>query len=165
MLGVMKTIICLVLLITALSVSANDLLVRYDGIGPIKFGMKLAVAESKLQEKALVGPDYSEECNYITFKGIKGVSFMVEDNLIVRADLESGIKNQLGVAVGDSLGSIKSRFPKAVIKPNEYDNESHDIWIVNPKGSGVILLTESGGEIQSIRAGIEPAVSYIEGCL
>jgi hypothetical protein len=128
--------------------------------------MKLADAESKLKEKALVQDDYAPgECNYIRFAGIQGVFFMVENNIIVRADTQSGVGNQLGVAVGDSFSSINSRFPKAVVKPNKYDDESHDIWIANKNGNGVILLSESEGKIQAIRAGIEPEVSYVEGCL
>jgi hypothetical protein len=162
----MRILFLFVVLLSSVNAFSVEPVLNYDGIGLIKFGMTLQDVESLIKEKATTQEEYSpEECVYVTFNGYKDVAFMVESNIVVRADVGESVKNSVGVKVGVSLVSIKTKFPLAEIKENFYDEASYDIYLRNPKGKGVILLSESEGKIQGVRAGIEPAVSYVEGCL
>lgn len=162
----MRIIILIGLLFFCISSRANDAVLNYDGIGVIKFGMKLQDVESLIKEKAITEGEYSPvECNYVTFNLYKDVAFMVEGNIILRADVGESIKNSLNVKIGQTLEEVKVNFPAANIKENFYDKEAHDIYLKNPKGKGAIIMYESEGKIKSVRAGVEPHVSYVEGCL
>lgn len=136
-----------------------------DAIGKVKFGSKLADVEATLKEKA-TGP-HSSECVYVQFAAFPTVHFMVENGVIMRADIKAGPPkgqpNITGINAGDDVALLKAKYPTATVTRNKYVETGHDIRIAGPANSALIF-EDDGKKITSVRGGLEPAVSYSEGC-
>ncbi|QYF94914.1 hypothetical protein KY495_06980 [Massilia sp. PAMC28688] len=132
-----------------------------ESIGPVKFGSKLSEVEKALKEKA--GGAQTEECSYVKFASLPEVLFMVEKGIVTRADLRGDVPNTTGFKVGDDPAALRSKYPGAVVTGHNYVPAGHNIK-VQGQGRAALLFEDDGERITSVRAGIEPAVSYSEGC-
>jgi hypothetical protein len=151
------------LILVGCQMSANAQVLLPSGYGDIRFGEKLIVVEARLKEKA--SPEKREfACDFVKFKKYPGLSFMVEDGIVTRADAAPEVKNVAGVAVGASMASVKKRFPHVRIDPHKYDEEGHYLVLPTPDGKAALLFEEGGGMVTDVRAGLEPSVEYVEGC-
>jgi hypothetical protein len=161
-----KTWITALLLFAALPATSSDRLVLSpEGYGAVKFGDKLAAAEKKLGQRA-EPRNRESSCNFVTFKAYPGVRFMVEDGVVTRGDAkESKIQNSIGIPMGTSLAEVQRRFPTASIERHAYDPEGHYVIFKSHEGKRAVVFGEGGGKITDVRAGLEPSVEYIEGCL
>jgi len=91
---------------------------------------------------------------------------MVEDGIISRADATSPqIHNELQIRIGTSLEEVKRRYPAVEVMPHKYDDTGHYLIFKSKDGKRAILFEEGSGKITDIRAGVEPSVEYVEGCL
>lgn len=145
---------------------ATESILSQTAYGKITFGMQLNDAEKALSEKAPATQVGEEDaCRHVKFKALPGASFMVEKRIITRADLTAEIPNALHVAVGDALADVRKAHPAVRVRPNKYDPNGHDLVFKSPDGKNAIVMEETGGKIASIRAGVEPSVEYVEGCL
>ena len=90
---------------------------------------------------------------------------MIEDGVITRADVNRAVKNSAKVVVGASLNAVKARFPSIVILPHKYDERGHYLVLATKDRKAAILFEESDGRVTEVRAGLEPSVEYVEGCL
>jgi hypothetical protein len=133
------------------------------GIGAIRFGMKLAEAELAAGKATLPEP-FDPVCSMVRFASLPKLRFMVEDGLVTRADAESGVENAVGVAVGDTLAQIRDKHPEAQVSTHKYDKNGHYVTFPSPDGRAAIILEESGGKVTKVRAGLQPAVAYVETC-
>jgi hypothetical protein len=159
---------CLTILI-ALTISINfanasEPILGLESYGTVKFGSPILDVEKTLGEK---GTRESGEvgCDYIRFKRYPKVSFMVEDGIVTRADVEKGVPNTLKIPVGTSLADVKKKYPKVIVEQHKYDEEGHYLIFKNAKGTKAIVMEEGNGKVTDIRGGLEPSVEYVEGCL
>lgn len=132
-----------------------------ESIGAVKFGSKLSEVEAALNEKAS-GPQ-TDECSYVQFKKIPDVLFMVEQGVVTRADLRGDVPNITGFRVGGDPAALRSKYPAAEVTGHSYVPAGHNIKIAG-QGKAALLFEDDGKQITSVRAGIEPSVSYSEGC-
>jgi hypothetical protein len=134
-----------------------------EGIGAIRFGMKLAEAEQAAGKATLPEP-FDPVCSMVRFASLPKLRFMVEDDVITRADAEPGVENAVGVAVGDTLAQIRDKHPDAKVSTHKYDKNGHYVTFPSPDSRAAIILEESGGKVTKVRAGLQPAVAYVETC-
>ncbi len=133
--------------------------------GVIEFGSNLKEIEQRLGEKAKrQGGEHN--CNFVTFEKYPGIKFMVEEGIVTRADVTApNIPNALGIKMGTDLAEVQRRFQKVVVEPHQYDPTGHYLIFKSSDGKRAIVFEEAGGKITDVRAGLEPSVEYVEGCL
>ena len=143
--------------------------IRVDGVGPIRFGMALADARAALGDSLLVAPA-GGECGFVVPRGAPaGVRFMVEQAKIVRVDVDSsGVRTAAGAEVGMSEADVRGRYPVGLrVQPHKYDPKGRYLVLqgTEPVDSARRLIFETDGQrVVRYRAGITPAVEYVEGC-
>jgi hypothetical protein len=166
----MKQIIALGMLVSVLigasNILAKDGLVLTDeSYGIVRFGSKLKEVEKKLGEKAK-RQIRNYGCDFVTFKKYLGVKFMVEEGIVTRADVtDPSIPNALDIKIGTTLDEVKRRYPKVMVEPHQYDPIGHYLIFKSTDGKRAIVFEEGDGRITDVRAGKEPSVEYVEGCL
>ena len=143
--------------------------IRVDGVGPIRFGMALAGARAALRDSLIVTPPVGE-CGFTVPSGAPaGVRFMVEQGKIVRADVDSsGVRTAAGAEVGMSEADVRGRYPVGLrVEAHKYDPKGRYLVLqgTQPADSARRLIFETDGQrVVRYRAGISPAVQYVEGC-
>lgn len=131
--------------------------------GEVKFGTPLPDAEARLQQ--LAEPRVrGEGCSYITFALYPDISFMVENEIITRADAGTTISNATGFAAGGSSDELRRANPEIRTMPHKYEPGSQYLILAAADGASALVFEESGGVITKVRAGVEPSVEYVEGC-
>jgi hypothetical protein len=142
---------------------ANADVLSPEGYGPIRFGMRIEAAESTIQQRSK--KRYTGEgCEYVEFKKYPNLRFMAEEGILTRADAGRGIRNSARVSVGTSLAKVKAMHPKVEVRPHKYDDDGHYLILDAAGGRAALVLEESDGKVTAIRAGLKPAVEYVEGC-
>jgi hypothetical protein len=143
--------------------------IRLDGVGPVRFGMALAAAQAALGDSLIVAPR-GGECGFTVPRGAPaGVRFMVEQGKVVRVDVDSsGVRTAAGVEVGMAEADVRSRYPVGLrVQPHKYDPRGRYLVVqgTEPADSARRLIFETDGQrVVRYRAGIAPAVEYVEGC-
>lgn len=132
-----------------------------EGVGAIRFGMALPDAEA-VQKETATGTR-SSECTYVQFASIPNVNFMVEKGVITRADLKPGASNITGINAGDDPAQLIAKYPAAQVTAHKYVDKAHNTRIAGP-GQSALIFEDDGKVVTRIRGGLEPAVSYNEGC-
>jgi hypothetical protein len=135
-----------------------------QGYGLVRFGMKVEETERALKQRT-TAPYSTAGCDYVEFKKYPGLQFMVEDGIVTRADARRNIHNSAKVRVGMTLATVKTMHPSVKVEPHHYDDQGHYLILSTNDGGAAILFEESKGEVTDIRAGLKPAVEYVEGCL
>lgn len=143
--------------------------IRLDGVGPLTFGMSLAVARAALGDSLpVVPPDAS--CGFAVPRGAPlGLRLMVEAGKVVRADVDSSaVRTAAGAEVGMSEADVRGRYPDGLrVRPHKYDSKGRYLVVqgTTPADSARRLIFETDGQrVVRYRAGITPAVEYVEGC-
>lgn len=134
-----------------------------EGVGPIRFGMRLDEAEAAIREKSHPLGGMDPECRLVAFDALPALRFMVEKNIVTRADAAKGAVNIAGVDIGDDPARVASRFPAVQVGPHKYLPAGHYLTLKGP-GDNALIMEDDGKVITKIRGGMEPAVSYVETC-
>jgi len=133
------------------------------GVGAVAFGVSLAESELLLGEKA-TGADTDAACRYVAFASLPGLRFTVRDGIVTRADAASGVRNALGVNLGDTTDSAIALYPDLVVQRIEGSFGDTNLVYFAPGGGHAIVMTAAGNKIIAIRAGLRSAVGGNEGC-
>ena len=149
-------------------VAAEAWAARLDGAGPVTYGMSLKEAGAAAGDSAVVRP-MAEDCDFVVFGGMpEGMRFMVEHGRIVRADVTgSAPGTDRGAQVGMAVSAVQRLYGESLlVKPHKYDSAGQYLVLVPPGAdSSRRLIFESDGRIVTrYRAGLRPAVEYVEGC-
>lgn len=94
---------------------------------------------------------------------------MVENGRVERVDVDSiGARTDRGAGVGMSEADIRRLYPESlVVQPHKYDETGHYLIPVprEPADSSLRVVFETDGQrVLRYRAGLRPAVEYVEGC-
>ena len=135
-----------------------------EGIGTIRFGMTLAEAEQATGAGAERPTPFDPACSMVRFPALPKLRFMVESDKVTRADADAGVENAVGVAIGDTLAQVREKHPEAQVSTHKYDKNGHYVTFPTADGKAAIILEESGGKVTKVRAGLQPAVAYVETC-
>ena len=140
-------------------------MLSFDGFGAVRFGARLADIEQQLGAKAEPLGENDPACSSVRLKSLPGARLMVENGVVTRADADAGTANSLGLAVGDSLKAAKEKHPAIEVGPHKYLPAGHYLTAKSADGRAAIIMEEDGKGITKIRAGLQPAVAYVEVCL
>lgn len=135
-----------------------------EGIGAIRFGMTLDQAQQAVGSKATLPEPFDPGCSMVRFPTLPKLRFMVENNVIMRADAEPGIENAVGLPFGATLAHIQASRPEAQVTPHKYDENGRYVTFPGVDGRSAIILEVTGGKVSKMRAGLQPAVAYVETC-
>jgi hypothetical protein len=149
--------------------AAAEWTLRFDGIGPLRIGMRFDQANARAGH-ALARTDprlmASPGCEQIAVEGHPGVALMFVDGVLARVDLwQPGLKTAGGVAVGDNAGRVMAVYPNAASAPNEYDDTERYLTVRLRERALAMRFETSHGKIAAIYVGRAKAVGYTEGCL
>ena len=137
------------------------------GVGDIPFGSALADVEEQVGvpvDPAPLGPS----CAFVRPNGAPdGLTLMVENGRIVRADVVSGTARTVeGAAIGDTEARIEELYPTLRRGPHKYTTGSY--LVVAPRAPADTLhryvFETDGVRVTRFRAGLFPPVEYVEGC-
>lgn len=142
---------------------AKDLVLSTHAVGPVVFGTPLSQVEISLGQAMRLDETDNPECSFVAFKALPKVIFMVEKGVITRADVSEEIGNTSGIRVGDTEDLVKQQHPDVKVAPHEYVKGGH-VMTVQGKDKTALVMESDGTKITRIRAGLEPSVSYSEGC-
>lgn len=135
-----------------------------SGYGEVRFGERIEVIEKHL--KQLSSPREREvACSFVRFTKYPGIQFMVEDGVITRGDADHQLANTAGVRLGMTLSQVKKRAPTVKLEPHKYDPTGHYLLLSTSDGKAALMFEAANGRVTDIRAGLQPAVSYVERCL
>jgi hypothetical protein len=155
---------------TSADTSATTWLVDLRAAGPLAYGVSLAEAR-RITGDSLAGAPEGAGCHYVVPRAAPaGMRFMVENGRVVRVDVDSaGVKTARGAAVGMGEAEIRRLYPESLaVQPHKYAERGHYLIVV-PRAPAdspyrVIFETDSLGRVLRYRAGLRPAVEYVEGC-
>lgn len=145
---------------------------RYDGYGPLRFGMSAEAMRAawKTPLKGEPGPDGPGGCHHLSPGGLPSPShpaFMLDGGRFVRYGTTSDtLVAPGGGRVGMTEDEIRQRHPGAVTEqPHKY-GEGKYLRIRDASGTGGVLLfeTDARGKVSQWRVGLPPQVDYVEGC-
>ena len=139
-----------------------------DSVGAVRFGMSVAAAQLVLKDSSAVP---AGACTYWRPSAApRGVSFMVENGTVVRADVDSAgtARTAEGVGVGSTEAEITRAYGQHVtIQLHKYQWEAGWRYFrYLPPGDSLnaILFETDGKTVRSYRVGRRPQVEYAERC-
>ena len=135
------------------------------GIGPLTFGMTIALAQPAIGTRLLTesGGAPSGECYYVKpERGPTGLFMLVSKSTIERVDIRSGnVKTRSGFGIGTTLEQLKTAFGAQL-----QINGNTAVFVptsANDANYRVIFETD-GTTVTSYRAGKLPEVTSPTGC-
>jgi hypothetical protein len=138
------------------------------GIGPLRTGMSVAEAHAALGGEFATG-DSTGGCAHVALTGLPGrVLAMVVDGRVVRIEVKDrAVATTTGARVGDNEARIYSLYPGRVqVQPHKY-TDGHYL-IVTPEATADsanrLIFETDGRNVLEYRAGLLPAVAWVEGC-
>lgn len=143
--------------------ATNPVVLRPTGAGAVAFGTSLAETELIVGAKAS-GSGTDAACRYVEFSSLPGLRFTVENGVVTRADAGPGVRNELGVQLGDTTESVLSLYPDIYVRRNRESPGGTDLIVTDPDGGHAIVMQAAGNKIISIRAGLSASVGTVQGC-
>jgi hypothetical protein len=137
-------------------------------VGPVRFGMSVGeagrAAGGRLEGVRGTGCEYTR-----TPDTPAGLRLMVEEGRVVRADVDSaGIRTGSGAEVGLTEEEVQRLYPGRITRqPHKYVREGFYLIFTprDPADRDYRLIFETDGRVVTrYRAGLRPAVEYVEGC-
>lgn len=138
-----------------------------EGAGRVRIGSSLEAVRPLLatmpDSAALAG-----ECAYLPLRNAPdGMLFMFEGGMLVRIDVISGsTPTREGAAIGDTEARIRSLYPRVERSPHKYTDGAYLIDIPQLPADTLrrTVFETDGHRVTRYRAGLFPAVQYVEGC-
>lgn len=162
----LKLFLVVLILICAFSCyfQENVPILTDQSYGLITYGNKIEDIEDKLGTAKRQNSNY--DCDYVTFEKYPGIKFMIEKGIVTRADvINEIIPNALGINISMTFSDVLKKHPAVIIEPHQYTPRGHYLIFKSSDGKRAYVFEEVGGKITQVRAGLEPSVQYVEGCL
>lgn len=136
------------------------------GVGPVRAGMTAAEI-ARATGAAFTAPDSG--CTHVPLMGAAGsVLAMMVDGRLARIEVKDGVvATGSGARVGDSEARIDSLYAgRVAVEPHKY-SDGHYLVVAPPdSGSAThrLIFETDGQRVIEYRAGLLPAVAWVEGC-
>ena len=143
--------------------ATSPVVLRSTGAGAVAFGASLAETELMVGSKAS-GSSSDAACRYVEFSSLPGLRFTVENGVVTRADAGPGVRNELGVQLGDTTDSVVSLYPDVTVLKNQVSPGGTYLVVADADGHHAIVLQAAGNKIIGIRAGLSASVGSLQGC-
>jgi hypothetical protein len=140
---------------------------RLDGFGPVRIGMTEAQARAAVADLA-IGTDREVDpnCYFLNSPRDRSVSFMVERGRVVRTDIDDPHHWTLsGVHIGSTEREAQDAYRGRLrVERHKYDPTGHYLIFESADRTSALVLETDGTRVTSMRAGVKPAVEYVERC-
>lgn len=140
------------------------------GIGALRAGMTFAAANDLLKGALKVAARANlAECDYVKWEGgPAGLLVMVVAGRIARVETsDTLLTTAAGARVGDTEARIRSLYPgRVIVTPHKY-TDGHYLTVKSANAAdslNFIIFETDKNKVTTFRAGLKPAVEYIEGC-
>ncbi len=142
--------------------------VTLEAAGPVRFGM----TEGEAMAAVGTAPDSAaatdSACRYWRPSAAPpGLRFMLENGLVVRADVDSaGITTIGDLGVGSPVDSVLLALgPSLQVAPHKYEWESGWRYLsIGGDSTHRLVFEVDSHVVRTWRVGLLPAVEYVEGC-
>ena len=139
------------------------------GLDSLRVGETIAALERATGEKFALRRGEDVACRYVRPKNLPvGVKVMVVNDTLVRVDVDSGpVVTEKGIGVGSADSAVRAAYGGALeAAPNKYaPPPASDLIVTSPDDSLRRIVFESdGAKVKRYRAGMRPAVDFVEGC-
>jgi hypothetical protein len=146
--------------------AADDWAMGHHGIGSVQVGATAAGSRAAFGE-AFSPDSVAKGCHHVVVSGAPGrVLAMVVDGRIVRVETrDSSIVTDRGARIGDAEARIDSLYSgRVTVEPHKYVNGHYLIVAPETSDSTRLIFETDGARVMSFRAGLLPAVAWVEGC-
>ena len=147
--------------------TVRDKLKELESVGPIVFGMKLAEARITTGDSLAASP-LVDECAFVRLPGMPmGMQLMTEGGRVMRVDVTGGESTtERGARLGMREEEVQSLYGAGLeVRPHKYDSTGHYLVLVPEAPDSLRIVFETDGHVVTrFRAGLLPAVEYVEGC-
>ena len=157
----------------ALAIAAGSLAdqpITFDGIGAVRVGSSVRDASRAAGEDLVEAedkPSGTEGCYHVRLNSAPSVLFMVREDRIVRVETaDSRFRTKSGVRVGDSEARVRGIYGSRLeVTEHKYREAGHYFIVRSADRRHALVMETDGKLVVYIRAGLEPAAEYAEGCL
>jgi hypothetical protein len=140
--------------------------IDFGGYYKVRFGMPISAVAQLLRETPKRTDDPgSDSCYYVTFRAYPGTQFMVENHRVAVVDPPEHASNVLGLKVGMSVAEVRALFNGKTLTLSGDEDRGQYFGFKSPDGKSEIRAEVTNGLVTYVRAGLFPAVDYVEGCL
>lgn len=141
----------------------------FRGFGPVQAGDSLAQAERALGQplNAAAVPADPGTCHLRESASQPGVRYAIRDGVLTRAETrDPRYATASGIHVGDSLAqALKAYGRRATVTPHPYFDRGKTLTIYSPdRRFALVIESNDGGRILTLRGGRLPDVQWLEGC-
>ena len=145
---------------------------RFDGIGPVFFGMSAQQVREAWPGELNGGPGAEgSSCYHLNPVGQPSIAYfalMFGDGRFVRYSVANeNLTAPGGGQVGMDAAAIEQRYGPGIERgPHKYVEGGEYLRIADPAGGEGVLIfeTDADGIVTEWRAGVPPQVDYVEGC-
>ena len=149
-----------------------DDVVTLRALGPVRIGMSAQEASSSagLQLRQDFGRQSTSTCHYVTAgAALRGVAFMVVDDLIARIEIDSPspVATRSGVRIGTSADDLREVYTDNIQRANDAVLDGEALAFVPNDDFDAdfrIYFEIEDGKVARYRLGIKPAIDYLRGC-
>ncbi|QSX79724.1 hypothetical protein [Agrilutibacter solisilvae] len=108
-----------------------------------------------------------ETCGLARVVGGDDILLLFEDNRIARIESHRDrFSTFSGAKVGDSEARISEIYgARLKVEPHQYDPDGHYLIVTSSDGKSAMVFETDGNRVTDMRAGLLPAVRYVEHCL
>jgi hypothetical protein len=152
----------------------------FYGLSPVQAGQTLAQAESALGQPLTVEPaaaakplkpvaagSAAADCHYRSSAQQPGVRYALAGALITRIETrDPRYATFSGVQVGDSLARAQQAYGRRLVSaPHPYFDQGRMLTVYSPnRRFALVMETNDGGRLITLRGGRLPEVGWLEGC-
>ncbi len=139
-----------------------------NAFGALRYGMSRKDAD-KAAGGALESAAPSDKSCYIAHRaGQPEISYLFEGDKLMRIEVRTpGVLADGGGRVGMGIDEIRTLYAGHLTEqPGKYDPNARLLKVAGEKSGsgGLIFETDANGTVLAYRAGLPPALDYVEGC-
>lgn len=137
------------------------------GLGPVRIGMSEATVRNVVRGELRERPNGSDgSCVQSLVSRDPGIVFMFEKGTLARIDIADAHHTTLrGLRIGDSEMRARELYSGEYEEgPHKYVDAGHYLTIHSRDKRYALVIETDGRFVISLRAGVIPAVEYVEGC-
>lgn len=161
----------LVLALSDCHPGAQDWQVGLKRVGRLQYGMNQSEAAKAFGLPGDAAPTVGGCRNWSPAGTPGGLHFLIENGRVVRVDVDSGtVTTTEGAGIGTSEENVQRLYAGHIeTRPHKYQSDQGWHYLVYRAAESAdsayrIVFETDGRQVRSFRAGLEPAVEYVEGC-
>jgi hypothetical protein len=133
------------------------------GFGRLKVGLNRTKIERRTG-RSLRFAYNTGSCAIWGIRGVPGLWIMTVEGRLARVDVTKGSwRTSVGIRVGDTKSTVRSRYPHLRVRPHAYDPDGEYLIVPGPNRR-VVFEINGDDKVTSFRGGRVPEVMFIEGC-